>query len=161
VLALRYSARWGKLGLLDENIDLTKSWRIARYVANAFGVQIPINQPGVGDNCFAHESGIHADGALKDRHNYELYDYEVLGRGEHQEVSTGRVITTGIHGGASGLEYVYAQMDLAFTDAEHAKQVLKLVQYANLSTQAPLTDEELWLIYHYPEQVRKLLTLQP
>jgi homocitrate synthase NifV len=130
-------------------------------VANAFGIQIPINQPGVGDNCFAHESGIHADGALKDRHNYELYDYEVLGRGERTEVNTGRVITTGIHGGASGLEYVYAQMDLAFRDTEHAQQVLKLVQYANLSTQAPLTDEELWLIYHYPEQVRKLLTMQP
>ena len=30
---------------------------------------------------FAHESGIHADGALKDRRNYELYDFEELGRG--------------------------------------------------------------------------------
>ncbi len=31
---------------------------------------------GAGANAFAHESGIHADGALKDRRNYELYDFE-------------------------------------------------------------------------------------
>jgi homocitrate synthase NifV len=161
VLALRYSANWGDLGLLSEAIDLSRSYRLARYVAQAFGLEIPINQPGVGDNAFAHESGIHADGALKDRHNYELYDYEVLGRGHKLEISTGRVITTGIHGGKSGLEHVYAQMDLAFRDGEHAAEILKLVQYANLSTQAPLTEEELWLIYHYPEQVRQILTLTP
>jgi homocitrate synthase NifV len=161
VLALRYSARWGDMKLLNENIDLSKAYRLARYAAHAFGLEIPINQPGVGDNAFAHESGIHADGALKDRQNYELYDYEVLGRGEKIEVSTGRVITTGIHGGKSGLEYVYAQMDLGFRDADHAAQVLKLVQYAALATQAPLTSEELWLIYHYPEQVRMTLTMTP
>ncbi|HEY3398001.1 MAG TPA: homocitrate synthase [Armatimonadota bacterium] len=161
VLALRYSAGWRDLGLLSETIDLSRAFRLSRYVGHAFGLEIPINQPGVGDNAFAHESGIHADGALKDRQNYELYDYEVLGRGEKTELSTGRVITTGIHGGKSGLEYVYAQMDLGFRDAEHVAQVLKLVQFANLSTQAPLTEEELWLIYHYPEQVRSLLTLTP
>ncbi|NLO75185.1 MAG: homocitrate synthase [candidate division WS1 bacterium] len=161
ILALRYASRWGKTNLLSNQIDLKKAWKIARYVAHAFGLEIPINQPGVGANAFAHESGIHADGALKDRHNYELYDYEVLGRGERQALPTGRVITTGIHGGASGLEYVYAQMDLGFRDGEHAREILYLVQCANLSTQAPLTEEELWLIYHYPDQVRKLLTLTP
>ena len=161
ILALRYSARWGKTDFLTEAVDLSKSWQIARYVAHAFGQPIPINQPGVGENAFAHESGIHADGALKDRHNYELYDYEVLGRGEKTEVLTGRVITTGTHGGTSGLEYVYAQYDLAFRDDAHAQQILKLVQFASVSTQTPLTVEELWLIYHYPEQVRKLLTLTP
>ncbi|HCJ65847.1 MAG TPA: hypothetical protein DHV62_00615, partial [Elusimicrobia bacterium] len=49
--------------ILDERIDLTKAWKIAKYAAYAFGVPIPINQPGVGANAFAHESGIHADGA--------------------------------------------------------------------------------------------------
>jgi isopropylmalate/homocitrate/citramalate synthase len=161
ILALRYASRWGDLGLLDEHLDLSKAWRLANYVANAFGVPIPINQPGVGANAFAHESGIHADGALKDRHNYELYDYEVLGRGQPQEIPTGRVILTGVHGGLAGLQYVYSQMDLAFRDDEHAREILQLVQYANLANQAPLTQEELWLIYHYPEQVREILTAVP
>ena len=57
---------------LDPNIDLSKAWQLAKYTSYAFGVPLPINQPAVGDNAFAHESGIHADGALKDRRNYEL-----------------------------------------------------------------------------------------
>lgn len=161
ILALKFSSRWGDLGLLDERLDLTKSWRIANYTANAFGIPVPMNQPGVGANAFAHESGIHADGALKDRHNYELYDYEALGRGEKVEVPTGRVILTGAHGGASGLEYVYNQMDLAFSDEDQKREVLKLCQFANLLNHSPLTPEELWLIYHYPEQVREILTFTP
>ncbi|MCD6350554.1 MAG: homocitrate synthase [Armatimonadetes bacterium] len=161
LLALNYSSRWGDLGLLDENIDLSKAWQLANYASNAFGVPIPINLPGVGANIFAHESGIHADGALKDRHNYELYDFETLGRGEPEIVNTGRVILTGAHGGVAGLEYVYNQMDLGFRDDEHRRETLNLVQYANLANQAPLTREELWLIYHYPEQVREILTMTP
>jgi len=161
VLALRYSASWRNCGFASDSIDLTKAWRLANYVADAFGVPIPINQPGVGANAFAHESGIHADGALKDRHNYELYDYEALGRGEKIEIPTGRIITTGAHGGTSGLEYVYAQMDLAFADEEHKRETLYLCQLANLHNQAPLTKEELWLIYHYPEVCKQIMTVLP
>ncbi len=161
LLALSYSSRWGQLGLLDPDLDLARSWRLGNYVANAFGIPIPLNLPGVGGNAFAHESGIHADGALKDRHNYELYDLETLGRGEQETVNTGRMILTGAHGGVAGLEYVYAQMDLAFRDDDHSRETLNLVQCANLINQAPLTAEELWLIYHYPEQVREILTLTP
>ncbi len=162
ILALKYSAKWGQNSFLDENLDLTKSWQLAKYVSQAVGVPLPINQVGVGANTFAHESGIHADGALKDRHNYELYDFEELGRGEHEELPTGRVITTGVQGGTAGLEYVYgSHLDLAFRDKEHSQEILRLVQYANLHTQAPLTDEELWLIYYYPEQVRQILRATP
>lgn len=159
ILALKYAAGWSKTDYLTAAVDLTKSWHIAQYVANAFGLPIPINQPGVGDNAFAHESGIHADGALKDRQNYELYDYEVLGRGEKIEIPTGRVITTGAHGGASGLEYVYAQMGLGFQDDDQKRETLTLCQLANLHNQMPLTREELWLIHHYPSIVRQLLTV--
>ena len=63
---------------IDGNIRLDRAWQLAKYTAYAFGVDIPINQPAVGDNAFAHESGIHADGALKDRRNYELYDLKNL-----------------------------------------------------------------------------------
>ncbi|GAH97956.1 unnamed protein product, partial [marine sediment metagenome] len=49
---------------------------LPKYASYAFGIPIPVNQVGVGGNAFAHESGIHADGALKDRRNYELYDFE-------------------------------------------------------------------------------------
>ncbi len=92
ILAIKYGS--GMQGYsLDEKIDLKKAWKICKYASYAFGVPIPINQPGIGANAFAHESGIHADGALKDRRNYELYDYEELGRGEPEIIETGRKIT--------------------------------------------------------------------
>ncbi|MCD6360934.1 MAG: homocitrate synthase [Armatimonadetes bacterium] len=161
ILALRHSAQLSERGYLDDSIDLSKAWRLAKYVATSFGLPIPINQVGVGANAFAHESGIHADGALKDRSNYELYDFEELGRGHEETIKTGREILTGQHGGTSGLEHVYSHLDLAFRDADHARETLNLVQYANLCNQQPLTEEELRFIYHYPEIARRLLTLTP
>ena len=94
LLAIMKSAGFKNDYEIDPNIDLSKAWRLAKYTSYAFGVPIPINQPAVGDNAFAHESGIHADGALKDRRNYELYDFEELGRGEPEIIETGRTITT-------------------------------------------------------------------
>jgi homocitrate synthase NifV len=67
ILAIQKSSGFeGSKYMLDEKIDLSKAWKIAKYASYAFGVPIPINQPGVGRNAFAHESGIHADGALKE-----------------------------------------------------------------------------------------------
>jgi homocitrate synthase NifV len=54
---------------------------VARYASYAFNIPIPITQPVVGANAFAHESGIHAEATLKYRRTYELYDPEDVGRG--------------------------------------------------------------------------------
>lgn len=161
VLALKFSHGLKDKLPLDENVDLKKSWKIARYAAYAFNLPIPINQPGVGANAFAHESGIHADGALKDRRNYELYDPEDVGRGEPDLLETGRIITTGAYGGIKGFRYVYSKLGIEFHDDNEARNVLELVQYANLHTQKPLTDDELKLIAKYPEIVRMILTVNP
>ncbi len=160
ILACKFGAGMEEYELGD-NLDMSWSYRLANYIADAFRVPIPVNQVGVGDNAFAHESGIHADGALKDRHNYELYDYELLGRGDEEKVQTGRVITTGEYGGIAGFKYVYSQLGINFDDNEQAQKVLDLVQYANAHNQMPLTDDELRFIAQYPEQVRTILTMTP
>jgi len=146
---------------IGDNLNLKVACRLARYVSCAFGVPIPINQPGVGANAFAHESGIHADGTLKDRRNYELYDPDFLGLDEEEKAPVGRVITTGEYGGMAGFKYVYNRLGIAFPDENTAEKVLDLVRYANLHTQMPLTDDELRFIARYPEQVRKILTITP
>lgn len=146
---------------LDPNIDLSKAWQLAKYAAYAFGVPIPINQVAVGDNAFAHESGIHADGALKDRRNYELYDFEELGRGEPEVVETGRMITTGEYGGVKGFRDVYEKLELEFHDEDEARNILELVRYANVHTQKPLMDNELRFIYNNPDIAAKLMTVTP
>ena len=122
---------------------------------------IPINQPAVGDNAFAHESGIHADGALKDRRNYELYDFEELGRGEPEIIETGRMITTGEYGGIKGFRNVYDKLELEFKDENEARNILELARYANVHTQKPLTESELKFIYHYPDIAARIMTVSP
>lgn len=161
ILALKFSHGLGNKINLDEHIDLKKSWRIARYASYAFNLPIPIGQVGVGANAFAHESGIHADGALKDRRNYELYDPEDVGRGEPELCETGRIITTGEYGGLKGFIHVYDKLGIHFKDDKEARKILELVQYANLHTQKPLTDDELKFVAEHPEIVRKILTLTP
>ncbi|MEK7698168.1 MAG: homocitrate synthase [Nitrospirota bacterium] len=161
ILALKFSNGFGNKINLDEHIDLKKSWRMARYASYAFNLPIPINQVGVGANAFAHESGIHADGALKDRRNYELYDPEDVGRGEPELCETGRIITTGEYGGLKGFIHVYDNLGIHFKDDKEARRILELVQYANLHTQKPLTDDELKFVAEHPEVVRKILTLTP
>jgi isopropylmalate/homocitrate/citramalate synthase len=161
ILALRYAAGFADKYKLDEKINLKMAWKISHYASYAFGVPIPINQVGVGKNAFAHSSGIHVDGALKDRRNYELYDFEELGRGGHEIVESGRMILLGEYSGIKGLRNVYGKLAVKFKDDEEARDILTLARYANVANQLPLTDEELMFIARHPEEVRQLLTLTP
>lgn len=161
LLAVKKSSGFTSKYEVDPNIDLSKAWKLAKYTSHAFGVSIPANQPAVGGNAFAHESGIHADGALKDRRNYELYDFEELGRGEPEIVETGRMITVGEYGGIKGFRNVYKNLELEFHDEDEARNILELARYANVHTQLPLTDSELRFIYYYPNIAAKIMTVTP
>jgi len=142
-------------------IDLSQSYHLAAYAEHAFGVPIPKNQPGVGDNAFAHESGIHADGALKDHKSYELYDFKELGRGKPTYVETGRLITTGEYSGVKGMKHVYNGFEISFKNDREAREVLELVRYANVHKQKPLVKEEFIFIAQYPKIARKIMTMAP
>src|SRR5574344_1103202 len=161
LLAILKSAGFRGNYEIDPNIDLSKAWQLAKYTAYAFGVPLPINQPAVGDNAFAHESCIHADGARKYRRNYELYDFEELGRGEPEIIETGRMITVGEYGGIKGFRNVYNNLELEFRDEDEARNILELARYANVHTQKPVTDGELRFIYHYPDLAARIMTVSP
>jgi homocitrate synthase NifV len=161
ILAIKYASGFAGRYVLDEKIKLNHAWKIAKYASYAFGIPIPVNQPGVGANAFAHESGIHADGALKDRRNYELYDFEELGRGEPEIIETGRQITAGEYSGIKGFRNVYDRLEIKFKDEKEATKILELVRYANVHTQQPLTEDELRFIAKHPEIARKIFTMAP
>jgi isopropylmalate/homocitrate/citramalate synthase len=160
ILAVKYGAGMEKYEL-DENINLKMAWKIAHYASYAFKVPIPINQVGVGKNAFAHSSGIHIDGALKDRRNYELYDFEELGRGEPEIVETGRMIILGEYSGIKGLRNVYGKLEIEFKDDDEARKILELARYANVHKQKPVTEDELIFIAKYPEEARLIMTMTP
>jgi len=161
VLALKHGAEWADIDMLDHKVKLDKAWQIAKYAEHAFGVPIPVNQVGVGDNAFAHESGIHADGVLKDRKLYELYDFRELGRGDKILIETGRLITTGEYSGIKAFKHVYENFDYTFKNDEEARQILELVRHANVHKQKPLVKEEFLFIVEHPKITQTLLTMQP
>jgi citrate (Re)-synthase len=161
VLAVTKSKGFAEKYQLEMPIDLTKAWKISRFASYAFGVPIPINQPGVGANAFVHSSGIHADGVLKDPRNYELYSFDEVGRGEPETVETGSEISAGEYGGTSGFKHVMGRIAVRFRDPAQAEKILELARYANVACQRPLVEDELLFIAKYPGIARKILTLVP
>jgi homocitrate synthase NifV len=150
----------GKYELAGQ-IKMKLASKISKFVEYAFNVDIPINQPGVGANAFAHSSGIHADGVLKDPGNYELYGYEELGRGEPIKVETGREIIAGQYSGISGFGHIMGKLEVTFSSRDQANDILELVRYANVESHKPLVEDELKFIAKYPDIAKKLLTMTP
>jgi 2-isopropylmalate synthase len=61
------------------NIDATKIYPLSRMVSTLTGLIVQRNKAIVGENAFAHESGIHQDGVLKYRETYEIMDPAHIG----------------------------------------------------------------------------------
>jgi 2-isopropylmalate synthase len=60
-------------------VNTTEIARTSRLVSRLTGYQVQPNKAIVGRNAFAHESGIHQDGVLKDRKTYEIMDATTIG----------------------------------------------------------------------------------
>lgn len=154
ILAFRHGFGLEGRAEFGDPIDLAWARRFALWAGYAFGRPLPYNQVGVGRNAFAHESGIHADGALKDHGNYELYDEATLGpfpRDWHAR--PGRVVLTGEYGGKAGFRHVMDGLGVEPADEDLAFQ---LVQLCNAQTGRPLTDDELRLIAAHPRELALL-----
>jgi 2-isopropylmalate synthase len=64
---------------LDTQLNSTELARTSRLVSRLTGYQVQPNKAIVGRNAFAHESGIHQDGVLKERTTYEIMDATTVG----------------------------------------------------------------------------------
>jgi homocitrate synthase NifV len=145
---------------IGDPLDLSWARRFALWASYAFGQPLPPAWPGVGRNAFAHESGIHADGALKDRANYELYDDAVLGPFPHDWYARdGRVVLTGEYGGKAGFRHVLDGLGIEIEADEDL--VFSLVQLCASATGKPLTDDEIRLIARYPRELALLYSDPP
>jgi homocitrate synthase NifV len=154
ILAFRHGFGLEGRSEIGDPLDLSWARRFALWASYALGQPLPYNQVGVGVNAFAHESGIHADGALKDHGNYELYDERTLGPfPEDWHTHRGRVVLTGEYGGRAGFRHVMDGLGIEPADEDLS---FKLVQLCNAMTGRPLTDDELRLIATYPAQLALL-----
>ena len=81
---------------INLNIDTSQLYSLSEFVGRLTGVKMPVNKPIVGENAFAHESGIHVHGILNNPFTYEPISPELVGHS--------RKIFLGKHTGANALK---------------------------------------------------------
>lgn len=81
---------------INVNIDTKQLYNLSDFVGRITGIKMPLNKPIVGQNAFAHESGIHVHGILNDASTYEPIPPELVGHS--------RKIALGKHTGANALK---------------------------------------------------------
>jgi len=75
---------------LDTNINSKLLYDTSRLVSESMGMIVQPNKAIVGSNAFAHSSGIHQDGMIKNRSTYEIMDPKDVGVTESAIVLTAR-----------------------------------------------------------------------
>ena len=75
---------------LHTNINHQEIWRTSQAVSQICNMPVPANKAVVGTGAFAHSSGIHQDGVLKNRENYEIMTPESIGLNQVQLNLTSR-----------------------------------------------------------------------
>ncbi|MGQ9512760.1 homocitrate synthase [Thermodesulfitimonas sp.] len=111
---------------------------IAEYVSRAAHRELPAWKAIVGKNMFAHESGIHADGVLKNPKAYEAFQPE--------EVGLARQIVIGKHSGTAAVRAKFAEYGIELTKHQ-AEELLPEIRRAAVDLKRPLFDKELVQIY--------------
>lgn len=111
---------------------------IAEYVAEASGRILPLSKPIVGSNIFAHESGIHGDGVLKNPLTYEVFSPE--------EVGLERQIVIGKHSGTAAICSKFFEYGIQLTESE-AQDILARAREMSIEKKRSLFDKELGYIY--------------
>ena len=117
------------------NIVTTEIARTSRLVSNLTGYQVQPNKAVVGKNAFAHESGIHQDGVLKERTTYEIMHAKDVGLGESD-------IVLGKHSGRHALKSRLAELGIRLDGAALDEAFRRFKEIADKKKQVTTLDLE-------------------
>lgn len=106
------------------NIDTRQIYKTSRLVSNLTGMLVQPNKAIVGANAFAHESGIHQDGILKNKLTYEIMDAESIGLNENQ-------IVLGKHSGRNAFRTRMKELGFELSETELNKAFLRFKDLAD------------------------------
>lgn len=123
---------------VDTGIATHRFRELSLFVAKASNRPLPSWKAVVGESVFAHESGLHTDGVLKNPANYEGFD--------PAEVGLCRKIVVGKHSGSSGLMERYRDMGIAISRSE-AVNLMDRVRKVAQRTRRPLSNKQLMALY--------------
>ena len=139
VMLLR--VRQSRLGL-ECAVEPTEITRTSRLVAELTGTPVQPNKAVVGANAFAHAAGIHQDGILKDRLNYEIMKPEDVGLADSRIVLTAR-------SGRHAFHHRLSRLGVVLTEAQ-TQAAWKLFKEV-ADNKREVTDEDLRKIVTAPE----------
>jgi 2-isopropylmalate synthase len=108
---------------VETSIDIRKIGPTSKLVSRLTGYPIPGNKAIVGNNAFAHESGIHVHGVLGDPSTYEAFGPELVG--------VQRSIVIGKHTGAHSVKEKLGEYGIEITDEQVALVVTKVKKLAD------------------------------
>src|SRR5204862_1651078 len=94
---------------VDSRIDTTQLYQISRLVSSYTGMLVQPNKAVVGANAFAHASGIHQDGILKERTTFEIMDPHDVGIMESKIILSARSGRHALQHRLSELGYDFAE----------------------------------------------------
>ncbi len=103
---------------LDTNINTKHLYGLSQLVSESMGVYTQPNKAIVGANAFAHSSGIHQDGVIKNRETYEIIDPKDVGVTESAIVLTARSGRAALAYRAkiAGYELTKLQLDIVYSN---------------------------------------------
>jgi len=131
---------------IETGVETHRFREMSLFVAKASHRPLSVSKPVVGSRVFAHESGLHADGVIKDPRNYEGFD--------PAEVGLTRSIVVGKHSGTGGLIERYRSMGIAI-GRKQADHLLELTRAMSCKRKRDLTNCELIAIYLGEEALPK------
>lgn len=102
----------------DTNINTPMLYSVSQLVSENMGIYTQPNKAIVGANAFAHSSGIHQDGVIKNRETYEIIDPKEVGVTESAIVLTARSGRAALAYRAKnvGYELTKLQLDVIYKD---------------------------------------------
>ena len=128
VMALRHACG------IDIQIDTSRFVELSRYVGQASQHPVPEWKAVVGEKVFSHESGLHADGVIKNPLNYEGFDPAEVGLQRH--------LVIGKHSGSQGLLQRLKQLDIDQRQVD-VEALLNRVRHVSQQQKRPIDDQEL------------------
>ncbi|MEM9908375.1 MAG: 2-isopropylmalate synthase [Cyanobacteria bacterium P01_D01_bin.44] len=106
------------------NINTKEIYKTSRLISSVTGMLVQPNKAIVGANAFAHESGIHQDGVLKNKLTYEIMDAQLIGLTDNQ-------IVLGKHSGRNAFRTRLQELGYDLSDQELNKAFLRFKDLAD------------------------------
>jgi 2-isopropylmalate synthase len=109
---------------LETQIDARRIYPVSRLVSQLTGIPVQPNKAIVGANAFAHSSGIHQDGVLKERTTYEIINPHDVGVPDSEIILSAR-------SGRHGLRHRLAELGYALDDGQFEKVYQRFLRVAD------------------------------